>query len=245
VILCLLLLALPVATQEEEGTIALVALYKVKAGMQKEFEEGRKRHVEFHKQANDTDTWIAWQVVSGENTGAYGVGSFGHKWEDFDTPTVDDAADEADRAKNIAPYIDSVTVHYWARLSKVSRPAEAPAKMSVIILFDVHYSKAEEFNYLIGKFHKAIEKTKWPAHYDWYALVNGGEQPTYALVLPRENWAAFKPLEKPFDKMLEEAYGRQEASALLDKWGKVIKGSRSHINLSRPDLSYIPKKGGM
>jgi hypothetical protein len=239
---CALLLALPVATQEEGGDIAFVAWVKVKAGMAQQFEEGRKQHAEWHRQQNDSTAWRVWEVISGKGTGVYGIGTFGHKWEDFDTPTVDEAADEANRQQTTVPYVESAHVQYWTALPKVSQPppGEGPPAMSAVLFFHVHYGKAEDFNYLVGKFHKAIEKTNWPVHYEWYALVNGGEQPTYALVLPRENWAAFKPLEKPFAAMLEEAYGRQEAQGLLKRFGKVVRKQTSHISKNRPDLSYIP-----
>ncbi len=249
VVVSVLLLALPVVTQEEDGNIAFVAWVKVKPGMTKQFEEGRKQHAEWHRQQNDSTSWLVWQAISGKDTGIYGIGTFGHKWEDFDTPTVDEAADEANRRETTGPYVESVHVEYWALLPKVSQasPREGPAGLgpdatprSAVLIFHVHYGKGEDFNYLIGKFHRAIEKTNWPVDYEWYALVNGGEQPTYALVLPRENWAAFKPQEKPFAAMLEEAYGRQEAQGLLERFGKVVRKQTSYISQNRPDLSYIP-----
>ena len=242
VVVSVLLLALPVMAQEEQGNIAVTAWIKIKPGMEQQYEEGRKRHVKWHRQHNDPWTWIAWQVISGENTGMYGVATLGHHWSDFDTEPVPSDADEADRRANMAPYVESINITYWAFLPKVSRayPGESPPAMSSIVFFDVRYGKSTEFNYLIGKFHEAIGKTNWPANYSWYALVNGGEGPTYALVLPRENWAAFKPQEKPFAQMLEDAYGRQEANSLLERLGKVVRSQRSQIHQSRPDLSYIP-----
>lgn len=247
-VLGVLMLALPAATQEQESNIAFVAWVKVKPGMEKQFEAGRKQHAQWHRQQNDSTSWAVWQIISGKDTGMYGIGTFGHKWEDFDNPTVDEAADDANRQQTTGPYVESAEVQYWAFLPKVSRPSpgarpeglgpDAPS-MSAVVIFHVHYGKAEEFNHLIGKFHGAIEKTKWPVHYAWYALVNGGEQPTYALVLPRKNWAAFKPEEKPFPAMLEEAFGRQEAQGLLERFGKVVRKEISYISKNRPDLSYF------
>jgi hypothetical protein len=98
----------------------------------------------------------------------------------------------------------------------------------------------EKFNYLVGEFHKAIEKTNMPWNYEWYALVSGGNVGTYALVLPLTNFAAFNPTGKPFPEMLEEAYGKAGADALLAKWRKVVKSENSELSRNRPDLSYIP-----
>ena len=113
--------------------------------------------------------------------------------------------------------------------------------MSSVIFFYVRFGMEDEFNYLIGEFHKAIEKTKMPWNYLWYARVTGGESGAYVLVLPRANFASFNPAGKPFDEMLEEAYGREAADALLARWRKVVKRSENHLTMSRPDLSYIPK----
>ncbi len=241
-VVCMLLLALPVATQEEEGNIAMVVTIKAKDGMRQQYEEGVKRHGEWHRQQNDPWTWEVWEFISGENTGAYGAGTFGHRWEEFDTAPVSREADSADVQKNIAPFQKSVIVQFYAYLAKVSRPEEGEglAPMSAGIEFQVRQGKNEEFNHLVGKFHKAIEKTNWPVHYKWYALVNGGAGGTYVLVLPRENWASFAQPEKLFPAMLEEAYGRQEAESLLERWSKAVKGTRSSISRTRPDLSYFP-----
>ena len=245
VVLCLLLLALPVATQEEEGNIVQVIDQSVKPGMEAQYEEGRKAHMAWHKAQNDPWGWLVWQVISGEGSGQYVVGTFGHKWSDFDTPSVSEEGDSADFEKNIAPYVNAPQTRYYAFLPKVSRPWEGTPKMNEVIFFHVEYGEGQTFNYLIKKFHDGIGKTNWPVHYSWYVLVNGGASGTYVLVLPRESWAAFKGPDKPFDAMLEEAYGRQEAEALIHKLGKVVKYTENSIIQNRPDLSYIPEKGGM
>jgi len=246
VVLCLLLLALPAATQEEEGGIARIIWFKAKPGMEKQMEEGLKAHMAWHKEQNDPWTWFIWQEISGETTGLYGAGTFDHKWSDFDNPPVSTEADEAEAETSIFPFVQpGAQVQYYTSLPKVSRPWEGIATMEEIVVFHVEYGQSQEFNHLIKKFHQAIEKTKWPVQYEWYALVNGGKSGTYVLVLPRESWAAFKGPEKPFPAMLEEAYGRTEAEALIHKLGKVVKYTESSIIKTRPDLSYIPEEGGM
>jgi hypothetical protein len=109
-----------------------------------------------------------------------------------------------------------------------------------VLAFQVRPGKSRDFHYAIGKYHEAIQKTKWPVHYEWHELVNGGEGPLFVLVIPRSNWAAFKPMEKSFYQMLEEAYGRQEAEKLLDTFSGTLKSQSSEIIRSRPDLGYTP-----
>ena len=100
----------------------------------------------------------------------------------------------------------------------------------------------DEFRTVLGEFHKAIEKTGVPWRYEWVALASGGEGGTYALVLPRANFAAFNPSGKPFPEMLEEAYGKTAAEALLARWDEVVTRTDSHLTQARPDLSYIPER---
>ncbi len=241
VVLLLMLLALPVLAQEEEGTIARIIFFRAKPGMRQQLEEGMKKHMAWHKAQNDPWAWATWSYVSGEETGMYGSGSFGRKWEDFDNVPIDQEADGADVAENIIPYVAPGALwRYYQFLPKVSKPLETPAAISEVIFFRVRYGKSAEFAGLIKKFHEASEKTNWPVHYEWYVLVNGGPGPEYVLGLPHENWASLKGPEKPFPAMLAEAVGQEEAEALLERWGKVVKSESSTLARNRPDLSYVP-----
>ena len=114
--------------------------------------------------------------------------------------------------------------------------------MASVITFRLKHGKEAHFNYLIKKFHETIGKSNWPARYEWYQLINGGAHPTYVLVIPRANWAAFKPLEPSFDAMLEQALGRHEAEQLLESFSKTLQHQESEIIKLRPDLSYTPSK---
>lgn len=237
----MLLLALPVIAQDEGGNIAAVHCFKVQPGAGAKFEEGVKKHLDWHREQNDPWTWLSWQVLTGPDSGTYCAGSFGHNWEDFDNPGVPEDADLADVAATFGPFVREHEATFWTYLPKVSKPAEDQAAMSSVIFFQTRFGTAEEFNHLVGEFHKAIEKTNMPWNYAWYALVTGGNAGTYALVLPRPNFAAFNPTGKPFPEMLEEAYGKAGADALLAKWRKVVKSANSELSRTRTDLSYIPE----
>ena len=87
-VVSVLLLALPVVAQEDSGNVAEVVCNKVQPGKNSQFEEGVKKHLDWHRRQNDSWTWVAWQVITGEDTGTYCWGTFGHNWEDFDNPGV-------------------------------------------------------------------------------------------------------------------------------------------------------------
>lgn len=236
----IVLLAVPLAAQEGGGNVAEVICEKIQPGKDKQYEEAVKKHMDWHGQQNDTWTWQAWQVITGEDTGMYCWGSFGHNWEDFDSPGVPLDAGKAHWQETGAEFVQSTETSFWTFLPKVSRPVEEQAAMYSVVFFHTRYGMDEKFNYLVGEFHKAIEKTNMPWKYGWYALANGGNEGTYALALPRSNFAAFNPTGKPFPEMLEEAYGKAGADALLAKWRKVVKSANNRIQQSRPDLGYMP-----
>ena len=243
VVVCLVGLALPAAAQEEEpGTIGMIIRSKAKPGMGKQFEEGAKKHMEFHRQKGDTWTWSVWSVISGEHTGEYVVGSFGHKWADFDNMPVSGAEDEADAEANIGPYEESFTVQYINFMPKHSRPPEdqTPAKFLSLTTAYLKPGKVQDYLNAISKIPEALEKANSPVRYFFDARANGGRGPTFFIAFPHDSWADFAPPGQPLRKMLEEAYGPAEADSIMRTLTNASYGSSSEILRYRPDLSYVP-----
>ncbi len=50
------------------------------------------------------------------------------------------------------------------------------------------------------------------------------------------------PTGKTFEQVIEEAYGKAGADALMAKWRKIIKSGRTELSQDRPDLSYSPEQ---
>ncbi len=239
-VVSMLLLAVPAVAQDDGGNIVVIHCNKVQPGAGAKYEEGMKKHMDWHGEQNDPWTLLVWQVITGPDSGTYCTGSFGHNWEDFDNPRFSADANRANIEATFGPFIREYEATFWTALPDVSNPSEGQPAMSAVFFVHTRYGTAEKFNFLVGEFHKAIEKTNMPWNYEWFALVSGGNVGTYALVLPLPNFAAFNPTGKPFPEMLEEAYGKAGADALLAKWRKVVKSENSQLTRSRPDLSYIP-----
>lgn len=241
-IVSLLLLALPLATQEQPGTVARVFFVKPKAGMVQQFEEALKRHQNWHRQQNDTWDWDTWQIESGERFGQYVIGTFGHSWEDFDAKAEFAVADRADALANHGQFAESVNSGFYLFRADVSRPPEGewPDALAWVVYVHLNIGREAEFNYQMKRVTEAINKTSWPRRYLWFELISGGEHPTLVRVHLYSNWAGFKPPEKSFPAMLEEAYGRQGAEAHLDLDRKAVHCVRTEIMRYRPDLSYFP-----
>ena len=233
-----------VSAQDNAGTIAALEFQTPKNGMVKQYEDGRKAKVEWHKQQKDKDALLVSEVISGEYMGTYVVGRFGQHWADLDKPSVPDAADLEQYRKLIAPYVEKLTASYYELQTKWSNPATESAKYYEIVTFHVKYGKGDDFRSAVAKVHEANQKLKVPSHYEWYRLVNGGPGGTWVLVLPHANWASFDddPAIKPLRDRLREAFGEQEAMSVIERINGSIEGTYSQITQPRPDLSYIPVK---
>jgi len=87
-----------------------------------------------------------------------------------------------------------------------------------------------------------IKKTNYPlaGASRWYQLANGGEGPHFVLVGDRANWGNFRPpTDKTLDSMMEDAYGKEQGTAILSSLRKAIRSIYTEALRYRPDLSYV------
>jgi hypothetical protein len=238
------LLAMPALAQmKKPESVVRVYVMAPKPGMTQQFEEGRKKHMDFHKKSGDTWTWETWSVETGEGTGNYVSVAGGHAWKDFDAwDEKMGAADTADGDKNLTPYLAANLGSVWMMMTDVSRPRASmtPAKMQEVIHFQLKQGGDGDFNYAIKKITEAINKTNWPVNYTWYALVNGGDQPHYVLVIPHDNWASMAEPDVSFESMIEKAFGHHEAEIVTKSIDRSVQRQWSEMLVFRPELSYMP-----
>ena len=238
-------LAAGALAQDKPGTIAGLEFQTPKNGMVKQYEEGRKAKVAWHKQQKDKDALYVSEVLTGEHTGTYIVGRFGMHWADMDKPSVTDAADMEEYNKAVGPYVEKLTAAYYEFLPKWSNPSpDTNAKYIVVTTFHIRFGKGDDFQSAIAKVHEANEKLKTPVHNSWYRLANGGHGGTYVLTTDHANWASFEdnPAVKPLRDRLREAFGEQESMSVIERLNGSIEGTYSELVQTRPDLSYIPAK---
>jgi hypothetical protein len=236
-------LAASAVAQENAGTVAALEFQTPKNGMVKQYEDGRKAKVEWHKQQKDKDPLFVSEVLTGEHMGEYIVGRFGMHWADLDKPSVPDAADLEQYRKLISPYVEKLTSAYYEDLPKWSNPSpDMSTKYIEVVTFHVKYGKGDDFRSAVAKVHEANQKLRVPTHYTWYRLVNGGPGGTYVLTFDHPNWASFAddPAIKPLRDRLREAFGEQEATSVVERLNSSIEGTYSDLVQLRPDLSYMP-----
>lgn len=238
-------IAIGAFAQDKAGNIAGLEFQTPKNGMVKQYEEGRKAKVEWHKQQKDAQPLFVSQVITGEHTGQYIVGRFGMHWADMDKPSVPDAADMEEYNKAVSPYVEKMVATYYEFLPKWSNPSpDMNAKYIELITFHIKYGKNDDFRSAVARAHEANQKVNSPGHYSWYRLVNGGPGGTYVLTVDHANWASFEddPAMKPLRDRLREAFGEQEAMSVIERLNGSIEGTYSDLIQTRPDLSYMPAK---
>jgi hypothetical protein len=242
----LLLAAMPAFAQDKPGNLASIEFQKPKNGMVKQYEEGRKAKAAWHKQQNDSQPLLVWETLTGDTTGTYLVERVGQHWADLDKPSVPDAADLDEYQKQIGIYVESLVTRYYEFLPKISNREEMSSfpKFLEVIIFHVHSGHEADFRSAISRIHEAGEKTKWPSHYSWYVLVNGGVDGEYVLTFSHANWADFeeKPDVKSYREVIKDAFGQAEADSIVKRLDSSIEMSTSTIIQFRPDLSYVPAK---
>ena len=228
---------------EPPPPVARVFASQPKAGMNVQYEAGRKRHMDWHKKQADAWTWLTWQVETGDRAGTFLTGTFGHQWKDFDDWDAKlGKGDDADGALNLAPFVGSQVNGFYVLLPEVSRSAGSaePSPMTELSHYQVKFGSQAEFRSAMKKIHEAIGKSTWKVNYEWYELVNGGDHPAYVLALPLKGFADMAPLDPPFPAMLEKALGQYEAQEVMKSVDRCTKSVRSEIVRYRPDLSYVP-----
>ncbi len=238
---------LPVMAQDV-GHVAEIHSNRVKPGMTQQYEAGRKKHMGWHKSQKDAWSWYTWEVLTGDATGSYVVGTFQHQWKDFDGRDMFNAADGADAQASMGASLASQQMSYYRYREDLSSGPEVlppPTKIISVTHFMVKPEGILDFIEGVKKVGEALKKTNTPMSgaNHWYQLLNGGQGPHYVLVGDRANWASFQPpSDKTLDAIMEEAYGKEQGAAILAALRKAYRSSYSEILQYRPDLSYVAGK---
>jgi hypothetical protein len=229
------------------GNLVEIHINKVKPGMTRQYEAGRKKHMTWHQRQNDAWAWHTFEILTGEDTGSYVVGTFGHNWRDLDDRTKFEAEDSADAIAHMGSSLESEMQSYYlyrADLGPAAPPSPQPSPMASVTHFMLAPDGLNDFVESVKKVTEGIKKTNYPMNgaNRWYQLVNGGDSPHFVLVGDRANWAAFEPAtKKTLDGMMEEAFGKEQGAAALSTLRKTIRRVRTEAIRYRPDLSYVPE----
>jgi hypothetical protein len=237
-------LAVPVVAQAQAGsTVSQVFFNAPKAGALAQYEAGRTKHMAWHRAQKDAWAWHTWLISSGPSTGAFLVVTSGHHWKDWDSRTKFEEADGVDSTANVGPYMSSSRMSFFTFRPELSlNPEGPPAAMATVTSFMVKPEGIGDFTEAIKKINEAIKKTNYPVPPSrWYSLANGGQGPEFVQVVDRKDWASFEAPEKSLGDMLQEVYGKEDGTKVLDTARRSYSQTMSETLTYRPDLSYVPE----
>ena len=173
----------PDINAQNANNVCRVYFSTPKPGAGQQYEAGRKKHMQFHRDQKDTWTWNTFFIETGDNAGTYVTSSCGHAWKDFDEWEARmGKADTADAATNMSPFVQSGRNGFYVYRSDMSlAPANQPAApLTAVTVFVLHPGAGPDFIASIKKVNDALSKqADWPKTSGWLQLVAGGEGPTF------------------------------------------------------------------
>lgn len=223
-------------TWAAEGTAAQVYSYSLKDESQ--FEEGYRRHLEWHAQQNDQLVWYAWTIDSGPRKGVFVDGTFGTTFSGLDArPNL--AGDGADYRRNVAPFVTALDVEAWTLwpLPSTAQPLEHREPGASLDVFILRVDPANTLAFEAGL--ERLAKTKRNvSKLTWYRIVRGPELPSYVLLLTRNSLAEIETAGPTLLEMLTKAYASTPAQA--SEVLRYVHSVRSETWSYEPRLALIP-----
>jgi hypothetical protein len=187
-VVALLLVRAAIATGQSAQPPSAVILfgYVPHAGQEALFQEGYRRHLEWHRAKQDSLVWYAWNVLIGERIGAFVDGTFGRPFLAFDR-RVEPGADGADFDQTAQPFAEPIfRVAYTVRADlSTGTPLEdrRPTPYLAVITYHVRAGTEMQFEGAVRQARLIAMGNPGVPPLTWYRLVNGGPMPTYVLLV--------------------------------------------------------------
>ena len=214
----------------------------VKIGMNQEFEQALKAHLDWRRENGESWVWGVYQVANGDNMGDYILRSGFHTWADFDDYNEFLTRAAAHFFKMAGPYINS----FRGVITRVDDQnllwPEDNSSVNLIQVFQyrVKIGKTRDLTEVISKVHQALVQQNWPLHYSWEWNANGGEGIVAMLILPFSSWESMQEPENPMESVLEQVYGKEQSQALFAGFADSVESVESRVFVVRRDLALIP-----
>lgn len=221
--LILLILLSPAITFAQSRSLAQFVTWKPKAGMEKNFDDGYKRHLQWHKNAGDTWNWYGWYFISGPRSGQFMDGTIDHAFEDFDKP-VDPAGDAADNAKNTVPYADLISSSKLVAINNLSNPGPQGLRAKYMQLISLQVLNEYRAEWMIRQYRNKCDMSKLK-FFVTYKMFDGGRIDHWFVLIGSDSWAGFEHLAVHNDKFIDST---------------VVKWVTTETLRYREDLSQFP-----
>ncbi len=190
-----------------------------------DFEAGYIRHLESHRQANDSWTWYGWTIWAGDRQRWFVYATFGHSAASLNNP-VPPAEDERDNVANVTPHAQFVGNAVYEYLPGLSRGTGVPTPAARLEFTTVDLDPGAE-----KAFETAVSAVQSTLQGEtlWFRMIAGGSAPRYVRLSPRPSLTAILD-------------GRNE-QALPDAVNRLVGKMTIEILNLRPTMSYRLRQG--
>lgn len=226
-----LFLLLFTIVQAQDSTLTRFAAWKQKEGMDQDFENGYKKHLQWHKANGDTWNWYGWYFTSGPRAGQFLDATDNHHWSDFDKATRP-AEDWADNLLHVVPFADFQTVFTVKKLGRLSAAEPECLKSKYI-----RYVTIQVKDILSGI--RALEKLKEQyirlydcRSYVFYKVIDGGDLNQLLILLGYDSYEKYGKS----DRLLEDLAVIETNMKI-----RIIDSITSETMTFIQDMSLIPK----
>lgn len=232
------------SSSEKSISAAFIFAYYPKEGMSVQFNQGYKRHLEWHREHEDPLLWYGWYVVFGKRLGLFIDGSFGSSFEAFDN-RVAPSEDRADFAQTAARFANPAfrMVYTLRRNLSTATPLEnwQPSRNVHVIYYDIRPGQEAKFEKVVLAVKEYLKSIEGSQSHTWYELSVGGNHPNYMLMIPLNGWSDYPEIASPLTKLVRQGYDANKAQGLLEAISVSVAHQESEVWNYRPDLTYFPE----
>jgi hypothetical protein len=207
---------------QQPATGAVLVLYQPKPGLDRDFELGDQRHLEWHRSVNDRWLWPGWTIADGERRGFFLDATFFHPWTDFDHPLRPDE-DEANWAINVAPYADVRSVMRYDVIPTLTTlsAAQLSAPYMTLAFITIHPGMETKFEVAVSA---ALHLARVPIMV--MRPITGANE--YIMMIPAQDIAAFPTNAAQIESAMQSV-------------APFVERTRTETWRYRPELSYVPR----
>lgn len=218
----------------------LVQVYELtpKDGQQAAFEAALQRHGEWREANGDPWKWDVYQVVQGENHGAFMVRSWGHSWSDLDAYSEGFGREAVDHYNaTVAPLVKE-TKSYVSKVD-TARSYFHPGNWSLAEMFTYKLKpgKSEEWLEAVQAIRDAYEQENRSQYFETFNRPVGAGVSHARIAVLHENYADFRDEDWSPLEVVQAVYGEEKAEELSDQYYDSYSALYNMVLRPRPDLS--------
>lgn len=229
-----------VQSEPANGRAAFLFEYRPKPEMERRFEDGYRRHLEWHRRNHDTLPWYAWSVTTGDRVGVFIDGTLGIPFSAFDQ-RIEPAADAVDFDQTASAFATPLARRVYRLRPELSGPAgldrRTPATDLDVLRLVLNPGSEALFEDPLRRLVQAGSSRSLLC----YQLVAGGEMPGYLIAIPHRGWGQYEDKQSLSDLLSDQLLATGSAASSSHTTKEIIaRVVVSETWTYRPELSLIP-----